>query len=217
MMYLSFDRLRYGKRRTGKGICATAILLLLPAVIHVCLLNARPELPNTANLATLYRTGAQHISAGVLPGLLGYLCNVGLGVIGTVIVGVFLLLLLAVLLVGLTPATLWSRLRDALQDKKEKTKKQRDREIELREERGLVVPGTMARRSADPVQREQEEMDRKILRRLDREQEKRELEAMREAERSDRMEKAGEAKRRRAEAAALAEDEMDPIDVLIRR
>ncbi|MBQ7337502.1 MAG: DUF87 domain-containing protein [Clostridia bacterium] len=221
MMYLSFDRLRNGKRRTGKGIMASGIVLLLPAVIHVCLVNAAVAgVPDTARIGELYTTGAAHMSAGVIPGLLAYIFNVGLGVIGTVIVGVFLLLLLGVLLVGLTPAMLWERLREAMQDRKEKTRRVRDREMELREERGLAPRDALVRSALDPEQKAAADMDRRIHRRLDREQERMEQEALREAERSDRMERAKTAKRRAAPPTVQSEpseDEFDPVGALISR
>jgi hypothetical protein len=94
MMYLAFDRLRYGKRRTGKGIMASCIAVLLPVIVHVCMISGDPQgTIATANIGVLYTTGAAHASGGVLPGLIGYLSYIGLGVIGTLIIGILAKLL----------------------------------------------------------------------------------------------------------------------------
>ncbi len=220
MMYLSFDRLRRGRGRSIKGIMAAGIVLLLPAIIHVCQINAGVAgVPNTMQIGELYTTGAAHMSAGVIPGLLAYIFNVGLGVIGTLIVGIFLLILLTALLFGLTPGAVWEKLRGVLQQRKENKDKARDREIEMRQERGLAPSEALLRGTMAPEERAAAEMDHRIARKLDREQEKLAQQALREADRSDRMEEAKDAKggKRRTKVSSEEDAEFEPIDMLIRR
>ena len=108
MCYLSLNKIRHKKlyRPTGKAVLAAAIVLLLPAVIHVCQVNAGVEnVPDTTRISALYTAaGSLRAGAGVLCGLIAYAANVGLGVIGTVIIGVLLIVLLTLQLVGHTPA-----------------------------------------------------------------------------------------------------------------
>lgn len=221
MIYLSLDRLRHGKRRTGKGLMATGIVLLLPMLIHVGRLH-RGALgtPQAAQLRELYTSGAAHTSGGVLPGLLGYVSYAGLGVIGTMIIGIFFLLLLVMLLIGVTPIGIWEMIRGRYRQRRDDRQRAYEKEREMRQERGLAPRNALTREIADPSQRRDEEMERKIRRRLDREQEKMELEALKEAERSDRLERAKAAKRaagRKEPPIEKAPDEFDPMDALLQR
>ena len=220
MIYLSVDRLRREQHRTGKGLMAGGIVLLLPAIIHVCLLSAGVAgVPNSLKLGELYHAGAAHLGAGVFPGFLAYAFNVGLGVIGTIIVGGCLLILMSLLLIGLTPAMAWERLCEAREARREQKEIAQNREIEMRQERGLVVQGTAPRKVGTPADKATLDMERRIQRKLDREQEKMEMEALREAERSDRIEKAKAAKKGAAKARvnAPSEAEFDPMDALLQR
>ncbi len=115
MVYLSVLRAKEGReyRSAGRSALAAGILVLFPAIIHTGMISAGEKYAalNTFSVKQLYLAGADKQGGGVLGGLLGTLCDRGLGVIATMIIGIVLLLVLLVLLLGLTPAGILRQLR----------------------------------------------------------------------------------------------------------
>ena len=232
MCYLSLNKIRHKKlyRPTGKAVLAAAIVLLLPAVIHVCQVNAGVEnVPDTTSISALYTAaGSLRAGAGVLGGLIAYAANVGLGVIGTVIIGVLLIVLLTLLLVGLTPAAAWQMLRTYARDRADRRAEYCEREEQKRlayEEQRLLEAPAEEKKTRKSAAHEEEALptlvDPKEARRAAREQEKRQAEALREAERSDRLEQGGKGRKKPQppvdEPETTDEDDFDPTEALLDR
>lgn len=142
MIYLAAVRIREGKddRSNGRGLLACAILVLFPAMIHTCMIDAgrADGALATWSIKELYVLGADKLGGGVLGGLLGRLCHVGLGVIGTMIVGGLLMVVLVLLLLRLTPRAIWQAIRRAMDARAERVSEYREREAKRAEERALL-------------------------------------------------------------------------------
>ena len=136
MIYLSIGRIREGGayRSQGRGLLSCGVLVLLPAIIHTCMIEQGGEL-DTWSIGVLFRLGADKLGGGVLGGLLGRLCYVALGVIGTLIVGGVLLIILLMLVFRVTPRMLWNRLRDWREAREERMREYRERDDREAEDR----------------------------------------------------------------------------------
>ncbi len=129
MIYLSIGRIREGGayRSHGRGLLSCGVLVLLPAIIHTCMIEEGGRL-DTWNLGELFRLGADKLGGGVLAGLIGRLCYVALGVIGTLIVGGALLVIFLMLIFRVTPRLIWSKLREWRDARAERLREYRDRD-----------------------------------------------------------------------------------------
>ena len=136
MIYLSIDRIREGSsyRSQGRGLLSCGVLVLLPAIIHTCMITEGGEL-DTWSVGELFRLGADKLGGGAMAGLLGRLCYVALGVIGTLIVGGLLLIILLMLIFRVTPRMLWNRLRDWREERAERLRAYRLQDERDEEER----------------------------------------------------------------------------------
>ena len=130
MIYLSVEQLRRGEdyRSGGRGLVSLGIIVLLSAMVHTCMIDAG-GVADTWAISELYALGAVKLGGGVLGGLLGKLCHVGLGVIGTMVVGVMLMAALVMLLFRLTPRAVWQwvcRVRKERAERAEAARKARE-------------------------------------------------------------------------------------------
>ena len=218
MVYLSVQHIREGKsyRSGGRSALATSIIILLPAVIHTCMIEAGSAegALNTINLKQLYLLGADKLGGGVVPGLLGTLLERGLGVIATLIIGIVLLLVASALLFGITPANIkfwWCAWSEARQERLDR--EAYEREQAEKEQRKLAASS----RRKPPVLAKSEEDELMMLApaparsKAQRENERRRNEALREAERSDKR----EGRRASYDASDEVEEYLDPMSALL--
>ena len=223
MIYLSVMRLRDGKHycSAGRGALALGIMILLPAMIHTCMIaaGAAEGALATFGIKALYSLGVAKLGGGVLGGLLGHLCYVGLGVVGTLIVGIVLLLVLIMLFLGITPANIrlwWCACREARQERLDR--EAYEREQEEKQQRKLEAAERRAQLKARRAE-ESEEDDVALLpapgrKKAGRDRDDLRDRALEEAERSDRRE--GRAVRK----MPVEDDEedapyLDPMEALL--
>ena len=177
MIYLAVVRLRDGEDycRGGRGWMALCIIVLLPAMIHTCMIAAggAQGALDTFGIKALYLLGVDKMGGGVFGGLLGKLSYVGLGVVGTLIVGIVLLVVLLMLFLGITPAQIklwWCAWREARQERLDREAYEREQEEKEQRKREAAE-----RKAQLKARREPEEDDAMLLpaptrRRMEREQ-----------------------------------------------
>ncbi|MBE6661136.1 MAG: DNA translocase FtsK [Ruminococcaceae bacterium] len=219
MVYLSVRCIRDGKDEQSGGLTAlaTGIVVLLPAVIHACMIEAgrADGALNTLSLKQLYLLGADKQGGGVVAGLLGTLLERGLGVIATLIIGIVLLLVAAALLFGITPAKIkfwWCAWSEARQERLDREAYERE---QAEKEQRRLAASTGRRKQALP--QDEDDDDTMMLlpgpsrARSQRENERRRAEALREAERSDKR----EGRRGTSASDDEAETYLDPMSALL--
>ena len=140
LVYLAVLRIREGKEyvSNGRGFLATAIVILIPTIIHTCMIHSGSAggALETWSIKELYALGADKLGGGVISGLLGRLSFYGLGIIGTMIVGGALLVVLLMLFFGVTPRSLWNGICEWREARAERAREYREHEAE--QSRGLV-------------------------------------------------------------------------------
>lgn len=94
-----------------KLILSVLLMVMISAIIHVGVCTSQPEQAKVFDIGHLYRTGAALESGGIVGGVIGNLFYTGLKLPGTVVLAVVSLPLLLMLLVGVTPAYVLSKLR----------------------------------------------------------------------------------------------------------
>ena len=216
MIYLAVSRLRDGEEdgTGGRGLMALGMIVLLPAMIHTCMIaaGASEGALNTFGIKALYLLGVDKLGGGVLGGLLGTLCHVGLGVAGTLIVGIVLLLILLMLFFGITPANIklwWCAWREARQERLDR--EAYEREQAEKQQRKLEE----AERKAQLKARREPEEDIAMLlpeparKKTERAKDRLREQAMEEAELSDRREG------RKAYAEEEDAPYLDPMEALL--
>ena len=103
----------------SKIISSLIFLIALGTVIHaVCLENLDVQDRINYSAADLYRFGAEMTGGGVIGGKLGYLCYFSMRMLGSVIVGAFILLVTLFYTLGTTPERLRQHFRDVRHAKK---------------------------------------------------------------------------------------------------
>jgi len=218
MVYLSVQHIREGKsyRSGGRGALAAGIIVLFPAIIHTCMIEAGSAdgALNTLNIKQLYSLGADKQGGGVVAGLLGTLLERGLGVIATLIIGIVLLLVAVALLLGITPANVkfwWLAWSEARQERLDREAYERE---QAEKEQRKLAASPSRRRQALPKDEDDELMmlaPAAARSKERRDSERRRNEALREAERSDKREG-----RRSAPAADdEVEEYLDPMSALL--
>jgi len=222
MVYLSICRIRGGKtyRAQGRGAYATVIVLLLPTIIHTCMVgaaSAEGQL-DTLNLKALYALGADKLGGGVVPGLLGTLAHRGIGVVATLLIGIVGMIVFTMLLLRLSPAKIkhmlcaWTEARQERLDREAYAKEQAKKAQEKQE-------AAFSKSSAKRQMVEDEDEDDLVLPARGRTARRERDLAMREAERSDRREHPVDQPSRRRAQAQDAEEEsqlyLDPTSALL--
>ncbi|MBQ8208692.1 MAG: DNA translocase FtsK [Clostridia bacterium] len=104
LAYLAFVwRKSIDAGQTGyKIFFSCACIILVSALIHVCVLQGNAEL-QTWNPVSLWKTGCDLASGGIVGGLLGQLSFLGLRFAGSLIVIIAVLLITVMFLFGMTP------------------------------------------------------------------------------------------------------------------
>ena len=222
MVYLSICRIRGGKsyRSQGRGAYATAIVLLLPTVIHTCMVgaaSAEGQL-NTLNLKALYTLGADRLGGGVVPGLVGTLAHRGIGVVATLLIGVVGMIGFTMLLLRLSPAKikyLWCAWTEARQERLDREAYAKEQAKKAQEKQLAASAKPSGKRQA--VQEDEDEEDDLVLPARSRASRRERDLAMREAERSDRRERPAPARRRASAQEAEEQDRhyLDPTKALL--
>ncbi len=116
MLNLAFFWKRYIDRKVAiaKLAVSTAFLLLFGALIHVCCLQSlKKEFPLLidAPASELFGYGAEMTGGGVLGGALGAFFMRYFSFIGSLVVGILLLLASLLYILGLTPERIWEYMR----------------------------------------------------------------------------------------------------------
>ena len=136
------------------------LMVMLSAFIHVFVCGGDSSMADEYSPLVLYETGAIFKSGGIIGGLLGFLLNIALRVPGTIVLAVVTLPLVVMGLVGVTPAYVFGKLRDAIVMLHEKSRKaradkaaaakaeQRRAIREARDERDARAHGAQAGRSS---------------------------------------------------------------------
>ena len=102
-----------------KVILSVLLMIMISAVIHVCVCAGNPALSQVYDVGHLYRTGAVFESGGVVGGLAGYALYAGLKLPGTIALAVVALPLIVMLLIGVTPAYVFGKIRTAVKVRRE--------------------------------------------------------------------------------------------------
>ena len=193
MVYLSVRCIRDGKDEQSGGLTAlaTGIVVLLPAVIHACMIEVgrADGALNTLSLKQLYLLGADKQGGGVVAGLLGTLLERGLGVIATLIIGIVLLLVAAALLFGITPAKIkfwWCAWSEARQERLDREAYERE---QAEKEQRRLAASTGRRKQALPQNKDDDDtmmlLPGPSRARSQRENERRRAEALREGDKTN--------------------------------
>ena len=121
------------------SVLCVVLLVFVSAVIHVCVCAAHPYLADEFMPDYLFHTGAIFQSGGVVGGLLGYLLGYALGLFGTLALALVTLPFIIMCLVGVTPAYVFSRIRQSSRERRERRAveraERREREDQLTVER----------------------------------------------------------------------------------
>ncbi len=104
-----------------KVILSVLLMVLISAVIHVGVCTSDPSLAKVFDPAYLFTTGAAFESGGVVGGVMGNLMYTGLKLPGSIALAVVALPLIVMLLVGVTPAFVFSKIRAAIKTWREKS------------------------------------------------------------------------------------------------
>ncbi len=108
-----------------KIILSVILMVLISAVIHVGVCASNKAMAQVYDVAYLYRTGSAFESGGVVGGLVGYALNLGLRLPGTIVLAVVTLPLVVMCLVGVTPASVFSKLRASYKKSREQAAEDR--------------------------------------------------------------------------------------------
>ena len=123
---------------TPKILVSAAFLLLLGAVIHVfCLQSLGTPTDFNYTAGELMRHGAAMTGGGVLGGKLGYAMVKYLNVVGSLIVGFFLLGCSLFYVLGMTPEIVWSFFSERRRARRLRAAEERRTQRETRREQGL--------------------------------------------------------------------------------
>ena len=104
-----------------KVILSVLLMVLVSAVIHVGVCTADPSVAKVFNPAYLFTTGAAFESGGIVGGVVGNLMYTGLKLPGSIVLTVVALPLIIMLLVGVTPAFVFGKIRSAAKAQKQKS------------------------------------------------------------------------------------------------
>ena len=167
-----------------KVILSVLLMIMISAVIHVCVCAKDVALSQVHDVGHLYRTGAVFESGGVIGGLAGYALYAGLKLPGTIALAVVALPLIVMLLIGVTPAYVFGKIKTAVKVRREVAAE--DREI---------------RREEKAARREEEDAAAEAKRRAD----------LAESYRKKR-EKAAEQRRVEAEVDDVDAEESEPVE-----
>lgn len=170
LVYLAVERIREGKEYTsrGRGFVGMGILVLLPTIIHTCMINAGSAggALETWSIKELYTLGADKLGGGVVGGLLGRVSFYALGIIGTLIVDCALMLVLLMLFFGVTPRSLWNACCEWRDARAARVSEYRDREREKpvatskKEEPLMLAESAYTARPAKQDKRKQKEIEK---------------------------------------------------------
>jgi hypothetical protein len=132
-LYLAIFWRRYCEERlvAVKVILSVLLMVLISAVIHVGVCASNTDLSQVYDVGHLFRTGAVFESGGVIGGLAGYALYAGLKLPGTIALAVVVLPLIFMLLIGVTPAYVFGKIKTAVKVRREVAAE--DREIRREE------------------------------------------------------------------------------------
>ena len=132
-LYLAIFWRRYCEERlvAVKVILSVLLMVLISAVIHVGVCASNTNLSQVYDVGHLFRTGAVFESGGVIGGLAGYALYAGLKLPGTIALAVVVLPLIFMLLIGVTPAYVFGKIKTAVKVRREVAAE--DREIRREE------------------------------------------------------------------------------------
>ncbi len=125
-----------------KFIYASGICLLVSVLLQ---LWAYPGNPHTFDVAAMWKNGISRIGGGALGGLLGEGIHVVFGAWGTPLIAIVGILILTLLLLNLTPYTIWHAISARFRAQREEMAR---REEEAREEEALAKQKRYVFRSA---------------------------------------------------------------------
>lgn len=107
--------------RLVKFFLSILCLMLLSVLIHTCVYGGKME-ALTFHVKTLFLDGLRWHGGGAVGGLLAGLLLSSIGLAGTLIITICLILVTAMFLFGLTPRAIWIYIRFALYKRREKKK-----------------------------------------------------------------------------------------------
>lgn len=213
MIYLSALHIRDGRnyRSGGRGAMAMALTVLLPTVIHTCMISAGSAngALDTYAIKTLYSLGAAKQGGGVVAGLLGTLASHGLGVIATTIVGVVLMLVGLMLLLGITISGIKQWIRTSRQARANHAERSNQKKEQKENEIRALPPATRRK-----TQHQENEDEALLLSPAQTKKDRLRADALKEADRSDRKENKRKSTRRE-EQPAEEEQYLDPMSALL--
>ncbi len=127
LIYLTIFWRRYhtSGKVVGKVILTASLVLLLSGITHVFICQGNAGLRDVYSPVTLFETGAEFHSGGVLGGWLGFLLYWALRLPGTIVLAIVAIPLIIMCLVGVTPADVFGRLWRSFKKSREKSKEAR--------------------------------------------------------------------------------------------
>ena len=139
-----------------KVILSVLLMVMISAIIHVGVCTKDPAMAQVYAPDHLFRTGALFESGGVVGGLVGYALFAGLKLPGTIALAVVALPLIVMLLVGVTPAYVFGKLRAAIKAWRERTAEEK---ALRREEEEAQAEEDRKAATAETYRRKREQMD----------------------------------------------------------
>ena len=118
-----------------KVLLSVLLIIIISSVIHVGVCTKNPALAQVYNVMHLFRTGAVFESGGIVGGLAGYALYAGLKLPGTIALAVVTLPLIVMLLIGVTPAYVFGKIRDSVKVRREIAAEERELRREERDAR----------------------------------------------------------------------------------
>ena len=139
-----------------KVILSVLLMVMISAIIHVGVCTKDPAMAQVFAPDHLFRTGAVFESGGVVGGLVGYALFAGLKLPGTIALAVVALPLIIMLLVGVTPAYVFGKLRAAIKAWRERAAEEK---ALRREEEAAQAEEDRKAATAETYRQKRERMD----------------------------------------------------------
>ena len=169
---------------TSKITVTFITLVDLAALIHVFKIGSRGEPYGVFKLAALYSEGKALSGGGIIGGFFGECSYLLLNVIGSVVVGIAMLIVFLIFLSGLSPAEVWGKIctyvkfvRARANERKERAMLEAEEEEAGREEKKQREREEIERRLKEDEERKREKEEK----RREKEEEKREKEEAKRA------------------------------------
>ncbi len=179
---------------SSKVVVTFVTLVDLSALIHVFKINSNGQPYGVFKLGTLYLEGKALRGGGIIGGFFGECSYLLLNVIGSVVVGLALLVVFLIFLSGLSPVEVWGKICAYVRFVKARANERKERAVLEAEENEA--------KKAEKQEREREEIEKRLKEEEERRREREEKRREKEEEKREKEEA------KRAKEAMLAEQQV---------